>query len=128
MKTDRNIFIAFILNFSFSILEFIGGTFTNSVAIISDSIHDMGDALSIGISFFLEKKSKQEPNDKYTYGYIRYSVLGSAITTLILLVGSMVVIYNSILRIINPVEINYDGMIIITIFGVIILSFLYINI
>lgn len=120
MKTDKNILIAFILNITFSILEFIGGAITNSVAIISDSIHDMGDALSIGISYFLEKKSKQKPDERYTYGYIRYSVLGSVITTVILLTGSILVIYNSILRIINPVEINYNGMILFAIFGVII--------
>lgn len=119
-RTDKNILIAFILNLTFSILEFIGGTFTNSVAIISDSVHDMGDALSIGISYFLEKKSKKKPDEKYTYGYIRYSVLGSTITTVILLTGSVLVIYNSILRIINPVEINYNGMIVFAIFGVIV--------
>ena len=96
MKTDKNILIAFILNITFSILEFIGGAITNSVAIISDSIHDMGDALSIGISYFLEKKSKQKPDERYTYGYIRYSVLGSVITTVILLTGSIWVIYNSV--------------------------------
>ena len=120
MKTDKNIFIAFILNLAFSIIEFIGGTITNSVAIISDSIHDLGDAFSVGISFFMERKSKKNPDKKYTYGYIRYSVIGSAITTGILLIGSSLVIYNAILRIINPVEINYNGMIILAIFGVII--------
>ena len=119
MKTERNILIAFILNLGFSIFEFFGGLFTNSVAILSDSIHDMGDALSIGISFFLEKKSKKKPDNKYTYGYIRYSVLGGLITTVILLVGSILVIYNAIGRIINPVEINYKGMIIFAIVGVI---------
>lgn len=120
MKTEKNILIAFILNISFSIFEFIGGIFTHSVAIMSDSVHDMGDALSIGASYFLEKKSKKKPDEKYTYGYIRYSLVGSTITTTILLVGSSLVIYNAILRIINPVEINYDGMIIFAIFGVII--------
>lgn len=119
MKTDKNILIAFILNLSFSILEFIGGTFTNSVAIISDSVHDMGDAMSIGISYFLEKKSKKKPDEKHTYGYIRYSVLGGLITTVILTVGSILVIYNAIGRIVDPVEVNYDGMIIFAIIGVI---------
>ena len=119
MKTEKNILFAFILNLSFSIFEFIGGLFTNSVAILSDSIHDMGDALSIGISFFLEKKSKKKPDKYYTYGYIRYSVLGGLITTVILLVGSILVIYNAIGRIINPVEVNYKGMIIFAIIGVI---------
>ena len=57
MKTEKNILIAFILNVGFSIIEFVGGILTNSVAIYSDAIHDLGDAFSIGVSFFLEKKS-----------------------------------------------------------------------
>ena len=118
MKTERNIFFAFILNLLFSVFEFIGGIFTSSVAIISDAIHDIGDSASIGVSFFLEKKSKKQPDEKYTYGYARYSVLGGVITTFILLFGSAMVIYNAILRIINPVEINYNGMIIFAIVGV----------
>ncbi|MBE6535833.1 MAG: cation transporter [Ruminococcaceae bacterium] len=118
MKTERNILIAFILNLSFSIFEIIGGFFTGSVAIISDAVHDIGDAMSIGIAFFLEKKSKKQPDEKYTYGYARYSVIGSVITTLILLVGSLIVVYNAVLKIINPTEINYNGMIIFAVVGV----------
>lgn len=120
MKTEKNILIAFILNIAFSIFELIGGLFTGSIAILSDSLHDIGDALSIGISYFLEKKSKKEADDKYTYGYIRYSVLGSIITTVILLVGSTFVIYESIIRFFNPVQVNYNGMIIFAVFGVIV--------
>ena len=120
MKTEKNILIAFLLNLAFSVMEFIGGIFTGSVAIISDSIHDIGDAASIGIAYFLERKSKKKPDEKYTYGYIRYSILGSLITTLILIIGSSFVIYNSVLRILNPVEINYDGMILFAVFGVIV--------
>ena len=118
MKTERNIFIAFILNLAFSIFEFAGGIFTGSVAIISDAIHDIGDATSIGVALFLEKKSKKQPDDRYTYGYGRYSVIGSVLTTLILLLGSVLVIYNAVLRMIRPVEINYDGMIMFAIVGV----------
>lgn len=118
MKTEKNIFIAFLLNLGFSIFEFIGGIFTGSIAIISDAIHDIGDALSIGIAFFLEKKSKQQPDNTYTYGYARYSILGGLITTLILLLGSVVVIYNSIVSILNPRPINYNGMILFAIIGV----------
>lgn len=70
MKTEKNILIAFILNASFSIFEFLGGLFTNSVAILSDAIHDLGDALSIGMSYFIERKSKKHADKKYTYGYI----------------------------------------------------------
>ena len=119
MKVEKNILIAFILNLSFAIFEFFGGLFTNSVAILSDSIHDLGDALSIGISYFLEKKSKKKADNKYTYGYVRYSVLGGVITTTILLVGSILVIIGAIKRLFNPVDVNYSGMIIFAVIGVV---------
>ncbi len=120
MKTEKNILIAFILNLAFSIFELIGGALTNSVAIISDAIHDIGDAISIGISYFLEKKSKKQPDETYTFGYARYSVIGSVITTLILLFGSVMVICNAANRIFNPVEINYNGMIIFAVIGTVV--------
>lgn len=120
MKTEKNILIAFILNISFSIFEFIGGIFTGSVSIMSDAIHDIGDATSIGLSLVLEKISKKQPDSNYSYGYLRYSVLGGFITTVILLFGSVAVIFNAIHRILNPVEIKYNGMIIFAIVGVIV--------
>lgn len=120
MKTEKNILIAFLLNLSFSVFEFIGGIFTGSVAIVSDAVHDLGDAAAIGISYFLEKKSKHKPDEKYTYGYARFSVVGSAISTLILLVGSVMIIYNAVLRMLEPTSINYSGMIVFAIVGVIV--------
>ena len=120
MKSEKNIFIAFLLNLSFPLFEFIGGIFTGSVAVMSDAVHDIGDAASIGIAFFLEKKSKREPDEKYTYGYVRFSVLGGLITTLILLFGSAVVIVNAVGRIIRPTEINYDGMIVVALIGAVV--------
>lgn len=118
MKTDRNILVAFLLNFTFAIFEFVGGIFTNSVAIMSDAVHDFSDALSIGLSYFLEKKSMKNPDEKYTYGYKRYSVAGSLFTTVVLLVGSVFVIINAVKRLIDPVEINYNSMIVFAIVGV----------
>ncbi len=118
VKTERNILIAFILNLLFSVFEFIGGILTGSVAIVSDALHDAGDAASIGISYFLEKKSKKQPDENYTYGYARYSVIGGLITTLILLIGSGIMIYNAVGRILSPTRINYDGMIIFAVVGV----------
>lgn len=120
MKTEKNILVAFILNLCFSVFELVGGAITGSVAIISDAVHDMGDAASIGLSFWMERKSKRRPDDIYTYGYVRYSVLGSAATTLILLLGSLLVIGNAVERILRPVSINYNGMILFAIVGVVV--------
>ena len=118
MKTERNILIAFALNLAFSIFEFFGGVLTGSVAILSDAVHDMGDAASVGLSWFLEKKSKRQPDEVYTYGYARYSVMGSMITTLILLFGSVAVVVNAVGRLFAPVEIHYNGMILFAVVGI----------
>lgn len=118
MKTQTHILLAFILNLTFAILEGIGGIFIGSIAILSDAIHDMGDAISIGISYILEKKSQNPPDKTYTCGYARFSVLGSVLTTFVLLFGSVLVIISAIHRIINPTPIAYDGMIIFAVFGV----------
>lgn len=122
-KSHKNMKIAFLLNLLFSIIELLGGFFTNSISIISDSVHDLGDAISIGIAAILEKKSHKEPDKKYTFGYLRYSLLGALLTSVILLVGSIVVIYNAIPRLINPTIVNYNGMLILAIIGIIINGF-----
>ena len=101
MSKKRNILIAFLLNLFFSIFEFFGGLYSRSIAIMSDALHDAGDALSIGISYFLERKSEKKPNSKYTYGYRRYSVLGALVTTIILIMGSLIVIGSSIFSVTN---------------------------
>lgn len=118
MKTQRNILIAFILNLGFAIFEILGGLVIGSVAILSDAIHDLGDSLSIGIAFFLERKSRRPPDSGHTYGYLRYSVLGGLITTTILFVGSIAVIYSAVCRILTPSPIQYDNMIVFAMIGV----------
>lgn len=120
MNTKRNILIAFLLNLIFSVFEFFGGIISGSSAILSDAVHDFGDALSIGVSFFLERKSKREADEKYTFGYTRYSILGSIITTLVLLIGSCLVVYGAVRRLIDPSEINYNEMILFAVIGVVV--------
>lgn len=117
MKAEKKISTAFLINFLFAILEFVGGAITGSIAIVSDAIHDAGDALSIGMSFVFEKVSHKKPDKKYTYGYYRYSVLGSVIQSAILLCSSLLVIYNAILRFMNPQPVDYSGMIVIAVIG-----------
>ena len=118
MKSEKKILIAFILNLAFSLFEFWGGIYTGSISVISDSIHDMGDAASIGLSFIFEKISKKKPDSTHTYGYARYSVLGGLVTNIILFFGSLAVIYNAVIRIIHPSPIKYNEMIVLAIIGV----------
>jgi len=123
MKSKRNILIAFMLNLIFSVLELFGGLIIGSVAIVSDAVHDAYDALSIGLSYICEMKSAKKPDEIYTYGYGRYSVLGAMISTLILLFGSSAVVVSSVRRIFSPVNINYNGMILLSLMGVLVNSF-----
>lgn len=118
MKTEKNILIAFLLNLGFSVFECIGGMVTGSVAILSDAVHDLGDAASIGLSYLLEKKSKKQPDQTYTYGYARFSVMGSVITTAVLLLGSLMVMASALHRLMKPQAIHYDGMILLAVVGV----------
>ena len=118
MKTQRNILIAFLLNLAFSVFELVGGLLTGSVAILSDALHDVADAASIGMSWLLEKKSHGRPDGRFTYGYGRYSVVGGLLTTGILLVGSVIMIGNAVVRLLQPARIHYDGMILFAVVGV----------
>ncbi len=117
MKSKKKILVAFLINLFFSVFEFLGGIITGSIAVMSDAIHDFGDAFSIGISFLLEKVSERTPDEKYTYGYYRYSVLGGVLQSAILLCGSLIVIYNGTLRFFSPEPIDYGKMIIIALVG-----------
>lgn len=118
--SKNKILIAFILNLCFSIFELVGGLFSGSVAILSDSIHDLGDAFSIGISYFLERKSEKKPDEKYTYGYNRFSSLGAFFVNMILILGSIGVMVTSIGRLFNPVEVKSNLMIGLAVVGFII--------
>lgn len=120
MKTERNIRIAFVLNLAFAAFELFGGFFTGSAAILSDAVHDLGDAAGIGVSCYLEGKSKRRPEAEFTYGYARYSVLGGLITTLLLLLGSFAALLHAVYRILHPMEIHYDGMILFAVVGVLV--------
>lgn len=120
MKSEKGILTAFILNLFFSVFEVVGGIVTGSVAIISDAVHDLGDAAAIGISFFLERKSRRQPDETHTYGYLRYSLLGSLIVTSILLSGSVAVTINAVIRIFNPTQIDYGKMLAFALAGVVI--------
>ena len=120
MKSSRNMTIAFILNFSFAIIEFIFGLLFHSSAVLADAIHDTGDALAIGLSTLFEKISTKKEDREYTLGYKRYSLLGALLTSVILLVGSTLVIVENIPKLLAPEKVNYDGMLVLGIFAIVV--------
>ena len=119
-SSGKNIAFAFILNFSFAIIELTGGILTNSVAILSDALHDFGDSLSLGVAYYLQKISGKKGDNRYSYGYKRFSLLGSVFISLVLAISSVFIIREGILRIINPQEANAQGMLLLSILGIIV--------
>ena len=116
--STENIRTAFFLNLGFAIIEVIGGLLTNSVAILSDALHDFGDSLTLGVSWYFSKVAAKKGDEKYSYGYKRFSLLGAIISSIVLLTGSIFIITEAIPRILNPVQPDTSGMILLGILGV----------
>lgn len=119
-NSTGNIAVAFFLNLAFTIIEFIGGFYTNSLAIMSDALHDLGDSLSLGLSWYFQKKSTKKPTKKYSYGYKRFSLLGAIINSIVLVIGSVFIIKEAIPRIINPENADAKGMMWLAVLGIIV--------
>ena len=110
MKAKYTVWVAFFLNLSYAIVEFIAGGIFGSSAVLADSVHDLGDAIAIGISAFLETISNREEDRRYTLGYKRFSLLGALVTSVILITGSTLVILENITKIFNPQPVNDEGI------------------
>lgn len=115
----RNLKTAFFINTAFAVIELIGGILTNSVAILSDSLHDFGDSLSLGTAWYLQQKSGKGSDAKYTYGYRRFSLLGAFINSIVLIVGSIFIIRESVVRLINPEQPDAKGMLLLAVLGIV---------
>ena len=113
MKSSQKMMIAFLLNLSFAIIEVIFGLAFNSSAVLSDAVHDTGDALAIGLSTLLEKISNKKEDSRYTLGYKRYSLLGAILTSIILIIGSLLVLWENVPKV-------YNGMLVLGIVAILV--------
>ena len=117
-STSRRMLIVVIVNLIFSAIEFIFGFLFNSIAIITDAVHDLGDGISIGLATYFERLSTKEANDQYSFGHQRFSLLGAMITSVVLLSGSLIVLYNVVPRLLNPEPVNNEGMFWLSLFAI----------
>lgn len=120
MKTKHAVWLAFFLNLSYAIVEFIAGGIFGSSAVLADSVHDLGDAIAIGVSAFLETISNREEDSHYTLGYKRFSLLGALVTAVILMTGSVLVILENITKLFHPQAVNDEGILWLGIIAVIV--------
>ena len=118
--SEGNVKVAFFLNLSFTVIEVIGGLYTNSLAILSDALHDLGDSLSLGLSWYFQKLSKKGRTKKFSYGYKRFSLLGAIINSIVLVAGSIFILTKAIQELFNPGETNVQGMLYLAILGIVV--------
>jgi len=121
-QAESNLKMAFWLNAVFAIIEIAGGLFTNSMAILSDAFHDLGDSVALGLAWYFQRVSSKQRDDIYTYGYKRYSLVGATISAIILLVGSVIILFKAIPRLFEPEAVYVQGMMYLAIVGIIINS------
>lgn len=119
-NASKNIVVAFVLNSVFVVIELVGGILTNSIAILSDAMHDFGDCISLGIAWGLQKKSQQKRDKFYSYGYKRFSLLGSVFLSGILTISSLFVIYEAVKRVMSPQQVHAQGMLWLAVLGILI--------
>ncbi len=115
--SEKNILLAFVLNLVFVVIEVIGGIFTGSISILSDALHDFGDAMSLGMALYIERVSKRGRDRHFSYGYKRFSLLSALILSIMLIVGAFFVVHAAIERILSPSMPDTNGMIILAIIG-----------
>lgn len=115
-----NLRVAFFLNLFFTLVEIVGGIYTGSLAILSDALHDLGDSLSIGLSWYFQKLSEKGRDKKFSYGYKRFSLLGAIINSIVLLVGSGIILSQAIPALFAPETVDAKGMMFLAIFGIIV--------
>jgi cobalt-zinc-cadmium efflux system protein len=116
--STRNIGLAFWLNISFAAIELVGGLMTQSLAILSDALHDFGDALSLGLGWFLQHKSAQGPSENFSYGLRRLSLLSALISAIVISGGALYIVFESVASFNDSREPNGLGMMGLAVFGI----------
>jgi cobalt-zinc-cadmium efflux system protein len=110
--------VAFFLNLGFTFVEIVGGLLTNSVAILADAVHDLGDSVSLLFSWSMERVATRRRTEKQTFGYKRYSVLGAVVSGGVLLVGSVFVMLEAVPRLFEPEAVHPEGMLALAVAGI----------
>lgn len=114
-----NLKVAFLLNLVFTLLEIAGGVWTNSIAILTDALHDAGDSFSLGLAWYLQILAARTPDAKFTYGYRRFSSLGALTTGLVLIAGLSVICWHAIDRLSHPTTVYAPGMLLFAVVGIV---------
>jgi cobalt-zinc-cadmium efflux system protein len=114
----RGLGLGFLINTSFVVIEFTAGIFSNSLVLISDSVHNLTDSFSILLSYLANRIGKRQADTTKTFGYGRATILAAAINATILLVTSVFIFYEAYQRLMHPEPVNGGIVAIIAAIGI----------
>jgi cobalt-zinc-cadmium efflux system protein len=114
---SRRLLISILLNGFITLVEVVGGIFSNSLALISDAIHNLSDTLALALAWLANSVSGRKPDVKRTYGYKRFEILSAFINVSLLTAISLYLIYEAILRFFHPEPVKSGLMILIAVIG-----------
>lgn len=118
-QTIGRLWISIGLNLMITLAEFVGGILSNSLALLSDALHNLNDTASLGISLFARKVSKKDPNAEKTFGYKRAEIVGAFINLITLVLIALFLIKEGVERFFEPQIINGYVMFAVAIVGLI---------
>lgn len=118
--SGRNLGFAILLNVGISIAQAIGGIISGSMALLSDAAHNFSDVLSMVISFLANRLAKREATEKQTFGFRRSEILAAFINSATLIIISLIILFEAIQRLVNPVPISANLVICLAIAGILV--------
>lgn len=120
LTSKRTLWITLGLTIFFTIVEIVGGLLSNSLALLSDSAHMVSDVLALGLSISAIHMATRNPNQKYTFGYLRFEIIASFLNGLALIIIAIRIVVEGIKWIIYPQDVDLRLMLIIACIGLIV--------
>jgi cobalt-zinc-cadmium efflux system protein len=114
----RDLLLSVLLNFGFSIIEFAAGLFANSLTLLSDSVHDLSDAVALSISYLGVRLAEQKPTARRTFGFKKVRILTAFVNALVLIALTAFILRAAVLRLIHPETVKGPVLIYLSFVGI----------
>lgn len=116
-NSKLTLWITFFITLIFTIVEFVGGVLSNSLALLSDSFHMLSDVIALSLSMVAIYFATKKPTSRFTFGYLRLEILAAFLNGLALMIISLWILYEAVKRMIYQQPIESGVMVIIATIG-----------
>ncbi len=100
--SERRLALSLVLNLVITLAEVAGGLFSNSLALLSDAVHNLSDASSLGVSWLAKRISRMERTPAHSFGFKRAEVLASLVNTVALMGIGVFLLVEAVRKFLHP--------------------------